>query len=45
MSREIAEAFAEMYRAFATGRFTPVGDRMVEAATPIDEVIATLTAP
>jgi uncharacterized protein YbjT (DUF2867 family) len=43
MSREIAEAFAEMYS--AAGRFTPVGDRMVEAATPIDEVIATLTAP
>lgn len=43
MSPHLAEVFAEMYSAFAAGRFVPVGDRMVEGTTPIDEVIATLT--
>ena len=44
MASHIAEAFAEMYSAFVADRFVPVGDRMVEGTTPIDEVIATLTS-
>ncbi len=44
MSHHIAEIFAEMYEALAAGRFSPAGDRLVEATTPIDEVIAAVTS-
>jgi uncharacterized protein YbjT (DUF2867 family) len=37
-----AEAFAEMYAGFASGRIVPKGDRHVKGETPIDTVIASL---
>jgi uncharacterized protein YbjT (DUF2867 family) len=40
--RPFAEAFAEMYGAFATGRVAPKGDRVVQGTTKIDEILAKL---
>jgi len=40
--KPFAEAFAEMYAAFATGKVGPKGDRLVQGSTKLDEVIATL---
>ena len=42
MSTPVAEAFAEMYGAFAAGSFQPAGDRLTEGTTPIEEVIGAL---
>lgn len=38
----IAEAYAEMYAGFASGRITPKGDRLVQGTTTLDETIKTL---
>jgi uncharacterized protein YbjT (DUF2867 family) len=38
--RQLAEAVAEMFAAFAAGRLAPGGDRTEHGATPIDDVIA-----
>jgi uncharacterized protein YbjT (DUF2867 family) len=38
----VAEIFAEMYRAFASGTVQPRGDRLVQGTTPIDAVVASL---
>jgi uncharacterized protein YbjT (DUF2867 family) len=35
----IAEVFAEMYGAFASGKITPKGDRLVQGKTTLDEVV------
>jgi len=43
MSAPVAEAFSEMYGAFATGSFRPAGDRLVVGTTPIEQVISALT--
>jgi uncharacterized protein YbjT (DUF2867 family) len=37
-----AEAYAEMYGAFAAGIVRPKGDRLLKGETPLDEVIQTL---
>jgi uncharacterized protein YbjT (DUF2867 family) len=44
LSQEVAEILAEMYGAFASGKIKPVGDRLVEGHTPIDETLKTLAA-
>ena len=38
----VAEVYAEMYGAFASGIIKPKGDRMVQGQTPIDPVIKSL---
>lgn len=43
-SQHIAEVFAEMYAGAASGKFEPRGDRRVQAKTPLEATIATLTA-
>ena len=42
LPRHIAEVYAEMYGAFASGTIKPKGDRMVQGQTPIDAVIKSL---
>jgi len=42
MSQELAEAFAEMNAAFASGRVRPVGDRMKQGRSTLDSVISAL---
>jgi uncharacterized protein YbjT (DUF2867 family) len=42
LQQPVAEVFAEMYRAFATGIIKPCGDRMVEGKTEIDAVVKSL---
>jgi hypothetical protein len=42
LPQPVAEVFAEMYRAFATGIIKPCGDRMVEGKTEIDAVVKSL---
>jgi uncharacterized protein YbjT (DUF2867 family) len=37
-----AEVYADMYAGFNSGRIRPVGDRLVQGRTPIDEVIQTV---
>ncbi|MBS2033265.1 MAG: NmrA family NAD(P)-binding protein [Deltaproteobacteria bacterium] len=39
MPQEIAEAFAEMYAGFASGKIVPKGDRLKTGSTTIDTVI------
>ena len=39
MPKEIADAFAEMNAAFASGQITPKGDRLMHGRTEIDGVI------
>ena len=40
--RPFAEVYADMYAGFNSGRIRPVGDRLVDGRTPIDEVIQTV---
>jgi len=40
--RPFAEAFAEMYDAFGTGKVAPKGDRIVKATTEVEATIAQL---
>lgn len=40
--RPFAEVYADMYAGFNNGRIRPVGDRLVQGRTPIDEVIQTV---
>jgi uncharacterized protein YbjT (DUF2867 family) len=42
LSQTLAEAFAEMYRGFASGKITPKGDRLVQGHTTLDETIKRL---
>ncbi len=42
MSKHIAEIFAEMYDAAATGKFASKGDRVVQGTTTIDDTIRSL---
>jgi uncharacterized protein YbjT (DUF2867 family) len=44
LSRQFAEALAEMYACFASGRVVPQGDRMVAGTTTLDEILPTLIA-
>jgi hypothetical protein len=37
--KQIAEVFAEMYKGFNTGIIRPIGDRLVQGTTTIDETI------
>jgi uncharacterized protein YbjT (DUF2867 family) len=39
LPQQIAEAFAEMYEGFATGKITPKGDRTVQGQTALDDTI------
>lgn len=39
LPQQIAEAFAEMYDGFATGKITPKGDRTVQGQTALDDTI------
>ena len=43
LPRPFAEAFAEMYSAFATGKISPKGDRLEHGSTKLDDVIGELT--
>ena len=43
MSKHLAEVYAEMYHGASSGIFQLKGDRAVQATTPIDDVIKTLT--
>lgn len=40
--KPMADAYAEMYGAFAAGKIAPRGDRLVQGTSEIDEVIASL---
>lgn len=40
--QSLAELFAEMYGAAASGKLAPKGDRLVHGATTLDEVVRTL---
>lgn len=40
--KPFAEAYAEMYSAFGTGKIAPKGDRVVQGTTQVDAVIAQL---
>jgi uncharacterized protein YbjT (DUF2867 family) len=42
LPRPFAEAFAEMYGAFGSGKVTPKGDRMVSASTKVEDTLAEL---
>ena len=42
MSKEWAEAFAEMNAGFASGKIKPSGDRLVMGRTPLDTVVRAL---
>jgi uncharacterized protein YbjT (DUF2867 family) len=42
LPKPFAEAFAEMYSAFATGKVVPRGDRIVQGTTEVEAVIAEL---
>jgi uncharacterized protein YbjT (DUF2867 family) len=42
LPRPFAEVYADMYAGFNAGRIRPVGDRLVQGRTPIDEVIQTV---
>jgi uncharacterized protein YbjT (DUF2867 family) len=42
LPQQIAEAFAEMYEGFATGKIQPKGDRTVTGTTPIDDTIGNI---
>jgi uncharacterized protein YbjT (DUF2867 family) len=44
MSQSLAELFAEMYGAFASGNVVPKGDRLVQGKTALDEVIKNITS-
>jgi uncharacterized protein YbjT (DUF2867 family) len=44
LPRQFAEALAEMYACFATGRVFPQGDRMVPGTTTLDEILPALLA-
>lgn len=39
---DVAEAFAEMYAGFNAGLLVPKGDRTIQVATPLDEVLPAL---
>jgi uncharacterized protein YbjT (DUF2867 family) len=39
MPRHMAEVIAEMYSGFMTGKIFPVGDRMMQGQTPLDETL------
>jgi uncharacterized protein YbjT (DUF2867 family) len=42
MPKQFAEAYAEMFAGFASGRIQPKGDRLVQGKTTLDEVIKAL---
>jgi len=42
LPQQVAEAFAEMYDGFATGRITPKGDRTLQGKTEIDDTIGNI---
>ena len=42
LPKPIADSFAEMYTAANVGKLAPVGDRLVQGNTPLDETIAKL---
>jgi uncharacterized protein YbjT (DUF2867 family) len=42
LPKQFAEAYAEMYAGFATGKIVPKGDRLVQGKTTLDDVIKTL---
>ena len=42
LPQPVAEAFAEMYDGFATGRITPKGDRTLQGKTEIDDTIGNI---
>ena len=42
--KHVAEVFAEMYGAFAAGKISPKGDRMVKGTTELDETIKQIVA-
>jgi uncharacterized protein YbjT (DUF2867 family) len=42
LPKQLAEAYAEMFAGFASGRIQPKGDRLVQGKTTLDEVIKAL---
>jgi uncharacterized protein YbjT (DUF2867 family) len=42
LPQPVAEVFAEMYGAFASGKISPKGNRLVQGSTTLDETIKTL---
>jgi uncharacterized protein YbjT (DUF2867 family) len=42
LPQAVAEAFAEMYAGFGSGKIAPKGDRMVHGTTTLDETIKTI---
>jgi len=42
LPQQIAEAFAEMYDGFATGKITPKGDRTVQGQTELDDTLGNI---
>ena len=42
LPQQVAEAFAEMYDGFATGKLTPKGDRTVQGQTPLEDTIGNI---
>jgi uncharacterized protein YbjT (DUF2867 family) len=42
LPKQVAEAFAEMYRDFGSGLIAPKGDRAAKGATTLDEVVKAL---